>query len=54
MDKLGVGAVFKSMLNVRSHETLKEWAEKLLRHHRPADLLGLPDFMKPEVATFLY
>ena len=32
VDKLGVGAVFKSMLNVRSQETLKEWAEKLLRH----------------------
>ena len=51
VDKLGVGAVFRSLLNVRSPETLKEWAEKLLRQHRPADLLSLPDFMKPrEVA----
>ena len=40
------GAMFKNMLNVCSHAMLKEWAEKLLRQHRPADLLALPDFMK--------
>ena len=45
--KLGVGAVFKIMLNMRSQETLKQWADMLLRQHRPADLLALPDFMRP-------
>lgn len=47
VDKIGVGALFKSALNMRSIDTLKEWGEKLMRQHRPADLLELPDFMRP-------
>jgi hypothetical protein len=43
----GVLDTFKMFANVRSQETLQEWGEKLLRQHRPADTLELPDFMKP-------
>jgi hypothetical protein len=31
-------------------DTIKTWGDKLKRQHRPADLLALPDFMKPKVA----
>lgn len=47
VDKIGVGSMFKSMLNMRNLDTIKEWGEKLMRQHRPADLLALPDFMRP-------
>jgi hypothetical protein len=47
VDKLGVGTVLSSMFNLRSLDTLKEWGEKLMRQHRPADLLVLPEFMQP-------
>ena len=47
-DSLGVAAVFKSALNMRSLDTIKEWGEKLMRQHRPADMLNLPDFMRPK------
>ena len=47
VDKLGFGTFFKSALNMRSLETTTEWGEKLKRQHRPADLLALPDFMRP-------
>jgi hypothetical protein len=48
VEKIGAGTVLKSMLNLRSLDTLKEWGEKLKRQHRPADLLHLPDFMRPK------
>lgn len=48
VDQIGVGALFKNALNMRSLDTLKEWGEKLMRQHRPADLLALPDFMRPQ------
>ena len=48
-DKLGVGAFVKVLFNIRSLETIVEWGEKLKRQHRPADLLELPEFMKPKV-----
>lgn len=48
VESMGVGTVFKSMLNMRSFDTIKEWGEKLKRQHRPADLLALPDFMQPK------
>lgn len=48
VDKLSVGSLFKSALNMRSLDTIKEWGEKLMRQHRPADLLELPDFMRPK------
>ena len=47
VDKLGLGTLFKNALNMRSLETTQEWGEKLKRQHRPADLLELPDFMRP-------
>ena len=47
-ENFGVGALFKTALNMRSLDTLKEWGEKLARQHRPADLLALPDFMQPK------
>lgn len=40
----------KAALNMRSLETIKEWGEKLKRQHRPADLLALPDFIRPREA----
>jgi Nuclease-related domain len=46
----GVGLVLGSLLNMRGSETIKDFAQKLVRQHRPADLLTLPDFMKPRVA----
>lgn len=47
----GVGIVFKAALNLRSLDTIKEWGEKLIRQHRPSDLLSLPDFMRPKEVT---
>ena len=46
-ESFGVGALFMSGLNMRSLETTREWGEKLMRQHRPADMLALPDFMRP-------
>ena len=48
VDKLGIGKLFMTGLNMRSLDTIKEWGEKLARQHRPADLLALPDFMQPK------
>jgi hypothetical protein len=42
----GVVEFLKLASNIRSLDTIKEWGEKLIRQHRPADLLALPDFMK--------
>lgn len=47
-DKMGVGEVLKLALNMRGLDTIKDWAEKLIRQHRPSDLLALPDFMQPK------
>jgi hypothetical protein len=47
----GFGTIFKAALNVRSMDTIKEWGEKLIRQHRPADLLTLPEFMQPKVVA---
>jgi hypothetical protein len=48
----GVGKVLLAAVNMRSLDTIKEWGEKLMRQHRPASLLDLPDFMnaKPVVS----
>jgi hypothetical protein len=46
-EQAGVGSVFGSILNIRGADTIKEFAQKLVRQHRPVDLLALPDFMKP-------
>ncbi|WP_374640394.1 nuclease-related domain-containing protein [Hydrogenophaga sp.] len=47
-EDVGVLDVVKTLGNLRSPETVKAWGEKLLRQHRPADLLKLPDFMAPK------
>jgi len=44
--KIGFGTLLKGMVNMRSLETIKEWGEKLVRQHRPADLTSLPDFIQ--------
>ena len=49
VEKIGAGSAVKSLLNMRSHETIKEWGEKIKRQHRAADLLALPEFMKPKL-----
>ena len=46
---IGVLDAFKGLANLRSTDTVREWCEKLLRQHRPADLLSLPEFMVPKV-----
>ncbi|MDP3821704.1 MAG: nuclease-related domain-containing protein [Burkholderiales bacterium] len=43
----GLGVLLRAIANVRSLDTAKEWGEKLMRHHRPASPLTLPDFMGP-------
>ena len=43
--------VLGSMLNLRSAGTLREWAEAIVRQHRPADLLALPAFLQPRAAA---
>jgi hypothetical protein len=43
----GVVELFSTLLDVRGQDTIKEWAEKISRQHRPTSLLDLPDFMKP-------
>ncbi len=48
VESLGVATVFKSALNMRSLDTIREWGEKLKRQHHPADLMALPDFMHPK------
>lgn len=47
--EIGIAGTFSALLNVRSTDTVQQWAEKLARQHRPVDLLALPDFMKPKV-----
>lgn len=47
----GVGTLVGSLLNMRGADTIKEFAQKLVRQHRPADLLALPDFMKPRASA---
>ena len=44
---VGVLDAFRGLANLRNTDTVREWGEKLLRQHRPADLLNLPDFMLP-------
>jgi hypothetical protein len=43
----GVLEVFTTLADVRGQDTIKEWAEKIVRQHRPTSPLDLPDFMKP-------
>ena len=43
--------VLGSMLNMRSADTVREWAEKLVSKHCPSDLLALPDFLQPRTVV---
>ncbi len=40
-----------SMFNLRSANTVREWAEKLVSQHRPADVLALPEFLQARAAA---
>jgi len=50
-DQVGAGTVLRGLFNMRSLDTMIEWGEKLIRQHRPADLLALPAFMQPKVVS---
>ena len=43
--------VLGAMLNMRSADTVREWAEKLVSQHRRPDLLALPEFLQPRAAA---
>ena len=48
---ISVGQTLTAMMNLRGADTVREWAEKLVRQHRPlAPQFWLPDFMKPNTA----
>ncbi|HRK37754.1 MAG TPA: nuclease-related domain-containing protein [Burkholderiaceae bacterium] len=53
VEKLGTLTVLKSMANARTLETLKEWGEKLIAEHKPANLLQLPDFIEKSLGPVL-
>ena len=45
--RMSLGQTFTAMANLRSGDTVREWAQKLAGMHRPLNQLQLPDFMKP-------
>lgn len=51
VESKGVGTILKAALNMRSLDTIREWGEKLKRQHRPADLMAMPDFMRPNAVA---
>jgi hypothetical protein len=49
---LGFFETMTALADLRGQDTVKNWAEMIARQHRPANLLDLPDFMRPkEVPT---
>lgn len=50
-DKISVGGMLSTILDLRGAATLKELAEKIARQHRPTDPLALPEFMAPKPAA---
>ena len=48
--QVGVGALFATILNLRGSNELKALAEKIVRQHRPADPLALPEHLQPRAA----
>jgi hypothetical protein len=44
--EFGVVKLLQVAANVRSLDTIREWGEKLVRQHHPANQLELPDFMQ--------
>ena len=51
VESKGVGTILKAALNMRSLDTIREWGEKLIRQHHPANLMAMPDFMLPKVVA---
>jgi len=47
-DRVGLAGILGSLANLHSSDTLRGWAEKLARQHRPQDPLDLPAFMAPK------
>jgi hypothetical protein len=47
-DTIGIGAILKAAVNMRSPDTIKEWGEKLKRQHQAIDLLALPNYLQPK------
>lgn len=45
--------VLGSILNLRSADTVREWAEKLVSQHCPPDLLTLPEFLQSRAAALV-
>lgn len=39
---------FTNLLSMRSTDTIKEWAQQLVKLHRPTNQLSLPEFMAPK------
>lgn len=50
-ESAGAARLVSSLLNIRSSATVEELARKLVRQHRPADPLALPEFMQPRHAA---
>lgn len=50
-EDVGIVDALTTVLAIRSSDTIKEWAEKLVRQHRPTSPLTLPDFMAPKAAV---
>ncbi|MBB6577516.1 hypothetical protein HNP33_001572 [Comamonas odontotermitis] len=49
--RISIGQTLTAMANLRSGNTVRDWAEKLARQHRPADPLKLPAFMTPKTSA---
>jgi hypothetical protein len=47
----GIANAFAGLMNVRSSDTVESWGKLLVRLHRPADQLALPEFMRPKAAS---
>lgn len=50
-EDVGIVDALTTVLAIRSSDTIKDWAEKLVRQHRPTNPLTLPDFMAPKAAV---
>lgn len=44
----GVSDTITGLLSIRSSDTIKDWAEQLVKKHRPTTPLSLPEFMAPK------
>jgi hypothetical protein len=48
---VGATTMLSAVINLRGTEAVRELAEKIKRAHRPADILTLPDWIKPKAAA---